>query len=99
MDVKDIAALLDEYPEVKAHLKKMLDIIEGPRQGKFSRADDIEEQTIEAVRGLGRLLNWVVSFCLTTSRGLMLDSFYKSTALEWHFWNDSYNQVVFDAFV
>lgn len=54
MDVKDIAALLDEYPEVKAHLKKMLDIIEGPRQGKFSRADDIEEQTIEAVRGLGQ---------------------------------------------
>ncbi|NBV28776.1 hypothetical protein EBS02_07150 [bacterium] len=32
-------------------------------------------------------------------RGLMLDAFYKSTALEWHFWNDSYNQVVFDAFV
>jgi len=54
MDVKDIAALLDEYPEVKAHLKKMLDIIEGPKQGKFSRADDIEEQTIEAVRGLGQ---------------------------------------------
>lgn len=32
-------------------------------------------------------------------RGLMLDAFYKSTVLEWHFWNDSYNQVVFDAFV
>lgn len=54
MDVKDIAALLDEYPEVKAHLKKMFDIIDGPKQGKFSRADDIEEQTIEAVRGLGQ---------------------------------------------
>jgi hypothetical protein len=54
MDVKDIAALLDEYPEVKAHLKKMLDIIDGPKQGKFSKADDIEEQTIEAVRGLGQ---------------------------------------------
>lgn len=54
MDVKDITALLDEYPEVKAHLKKMLDIIEGPKQGKFSKADDIEEQTIEAVRGLGQ---------------------------------------------
>jgi thiaminase len=32
-------------------------------------------------------------------RDLMLDAFYKSTVLELHFWNDSYNQVVFDAFV
>jgi len=29
----------------------------------------------------------------------MLDAFYKSAALEWHFWNDSYNQVVFDTFI
>ena len=29
-------------------------------------------------------------------RGLMLDAFYKSTVLEWHFWNDSYHQVVLD---
>jgi thiaminase/transcriptional activator TenA len=26
----------------------------------------------------------------------MLDSFYKTTCLEWHFWNDSYNKSVFD---
>lgn len=32
-------------------------------------------------------------------RDLMLDAFYKSTVLEWHFSNDSYHQVVFDAFV
>ncbi len=32
-------------------------------------------------------------------RGFMLDAFYKSTVLEWHFWNDSYNQAVFDSFV
>lgn len=32
-------------------------------------------------------------------RDLMLDAFYKSTALEWHFWNDSYNKVVFDSFI
>lgn len=31
-------------------------------------------------------------------RHLMLDAFYKSTVLEWHFWNDAYNQTVFDAF-
>lgn len=26
----------------------------------------------------------------------MLDAFYKSTCLEWHFWNDSYNKTVFN---
>ena len=69
MDVKDIAALLDEYPEVKAHLKKMLDIIEGPKQGKFSRADDIEEQTIEAVRGSGQetIKSWAEQQAVQTS--------------------------------
>ncbi|MFY7697955.1 MAG: thiaminase II [Legionella sp.] len=30
---------------------------------------------------------------------LMVNAFYKSTVLEWHFWNDSYNQAVFDSFV
>lgn len=29
-------------------------------------------------------------------RQKMLDAFYKSTCLEWHFWNDSYNKAVFD---
>lgn len=29
-------------------------------------------------------------------RQKMLDAFYKSTCFEWHFWNDAYNQVVFD---
>jgi thiaminase (transcriptional activator TenA) len=29
-------------------------------------------------------------------RYLMLDAFYKSTVLEWHFWNDAYNQTIFD---
>lgn len=28
---------------------------------------------------------------------LMLDAFYKSTVLEWHFWNDSYHQAIFDS--
>ena len=26
----------------------------------------------------------------------MLDAFYKSTCLEWHFWNDAYNKTAFD---
>ena len=29
-------------------------------------------------------------------RDSMLDAFYKSTMLEWHFWNDSYNMQTFD---
>src|SRR5262245_18674437 len=70
MDVKDIAALLDEYPEVKAHLTKMLEIIEGPKQGKFSRADEIEEKTIEAVRGIGRetMKSWSEQQAAQTSK-------------------------------
>jgi thiaminase/transcriptional activator TenA len=30
-------------------------------------------------------------------RSKMLEAFYKSTCLEWHFWNDAYNKTVFDA--
>ncbi len=33
------------------------------------------------------------------ARQSMLDAFYKSTVLEWHFWNDSYHQTVFDSFI
>ncbi len=29
-------------------------------------------------------------------REKMLDVFYKSTCLEWHFWNDAYNLAIFD---
>lgn len=29
----------------------------------------------------------------------MIHAFYKSTVLEWHFWNDSYNRVSFDGFL
>lgn len=29
-------------------------------------------------------------------REKMLDAFFKSCCLEWHFWNDSYNKTVFD---
>jgi thiaminase (transcriptional activator TenA) len=31
-------------------------------------------------------------------RAKMLDAFYKSTCLEWHFWNDVYQKTVFDDF-
>lgn len=70
MDVKDIAALLDQYPDIKTHLKKMLDIIEGPKNGQLSKADDIEEQTIEAVRGIGQatIASWAEQQSLQTSK-------------------------------
>lgn len=29
----------------------------------------------------------------------MIDAFYKSTVLEWHFWNDAYNKTVLDGFL
>lgn len=32
-------------------------------------------------------------------RAQMIDAFYKSTVLEWHFWNDAYHEVAFDGFV
>lgn len=32
-------------------------------------------------------------------REKMLDAFYKTTCLEWHFWNDSYKKHVFDDIV
>ena len=65
-----MAALLEQYPEVKTHLKKMLEIIEGPKQGHLSKADDIEEQTIEAVRGIGRatIASWAEQQSLQTSK-------------------------------
>ena len=31
-----------------------------------------------------------------STRRSMLDAFYKSTCLEWHFWNDAYNKTVFN---
>ncbi|WP_404665405.1 thiaminase II [Rhabdochlamydiaceae symbiont of Dictyostelium giganteum] len=34
-----------------------------------------------------------------TVREEMVEAFYKSTILEWHFWNDAYNQTVFDTLI
>lgn len=32
----------------------------------------------------------------SATQNKMLEAFYKSTCLEWHFWNDAYNEVAFD---
>jgi hypothetical protein len=69
MDVKDIAAMLDKYPDIKARLKEMLEIVEGPSHGEFSSVDVIEERTIGVVRNIGKDLiqNWAVQQSAQTS--------------------------------
>jgi thiaminase/transcriptional activator TenA len=48
-----------------------------------------------------KAINIFDEVALSTSdaiRQSMVDTFYKSTVLEWWFWNDSYNQTIFDSF-
>ena len=54
--------MLDKYPDIKARLKEMLAIAEGPSHGEFSSVDAIEERTIGVVRHIGKDLiqNWAV---------------------------------------
>lgn len=60
MDVKEIAELLDKYPDIKERLKEMLNLIEMPNRGEFITADAAEEQALGVVRKMGRNLmeNW-----------------------------------------
>lgn len=69
MDVKDIAAMLDKYPDIKERLKEMLAIVEGPSKGEFSSIDAIEERTIGVVRNIGKdlLQNWASQQSAETS--------------------------------
>ena len=69
MDVKDIAAMLDKYPDIKARLKEMFEIVEVPSRGEFSSVDAIEEQTIGVVRNIGKDLiqNWASQQSVRTS--------------------------------
>ena len=41
----------------------------------------------------------VALYASDETQDLMIDAFYKSTILEWHFWNDAYHLVVFDNFI
>lgn len=60
MDVKDIAEILNKYPDLKQRLQEMLDIVESPNRGEFSTADAIDERTLGVVRSIGQNLiqNW-----------------------------------------
>ena len=69
MDVKDIAEILNKYPDLKERLKEMLDIVESPSRGEFSTADAIEERTLGVVRNIGQNLmqNWATQQSTHTS--------------------------------
>lgn len=60
MDVKEIAEILNKYPDLKDRLKEIVDLIEGPKRGEFSTVDAIEERAIGVVRNMGQNLmqNW-----------------------------------------
>ena len=60
MDVKEIAALLDKYPDIKERLKEMFNLVEMPARGEFMTADAAEEHALGVVRKIGRNLmeNW-----------------------------------------
>lgn len=60
MELKELAAMLDKYPDLKQRLKEMLDLVESPNRGEFSTADAAEERAVGVVRSIGRNLmeNW-----------------------------------------
>ena len=69
MDVKELAEILNKYPELKNRLKEMIDIVESPSRGELSTVDAIEERTVGVVRSLGQnlLQNWAEQQSLHTS--------------------------------
>lgn len=48
------------------------------------------------VKGVIDIFDSLAQNTTETIRQKMLDAFYKSTCLEWHFWNDAYHQTYFD---
>ncbi len=51
----------------------------------------------ESVDSAIKIFDEVAIAASDTIRSSMLNTFYKSTVLEWHFWNDAYSMKVFDA--
>jgi thiaminase/transcriptional activator TenA len=56
------------------------------------------ESFIESVDEVIKIFDELGENTSNEMREKMLDIFYKSTCLEWHFWNDAYNLAVFDDF-
>lgn len=69
MEIKELADMLNKYPDIKERLKEMLEIVEGPNRGEFRTADAIEEETVGVVRKIGQDLvqNWASQQAIQTS--------------------------------
>lgn len=55
------------------------------------------EEFAHTVHGCIALFDMLAARTHAPMRQMMLDVFYKSTCLEWHFWNDAYHQRALDA--
>lgn len=54
------------------------------------------EDFCQSVEQVISIFDYLAENASESTRQKMLDAFYKSTCLEWHFWNDAYNKTVFD---
>lgn len=57
------------------------------------------EEFNDSVKAVINIFDEVALSAADRIQYLMIEAFYKSTVLEWHFWNDAYNLVVFDDFI
>jgi thiaminase/transcriptional activator TenA len=55
-------------------------------------SDDFANSVNEAIS----IFDALADKAADATRQKMLDTFYKSTCLEWHFWNDAYYKIAFD---
>lgn len=58
-------------------------------------SDEFRKSVDEAIN----IFNTLAEQSSQTIQQKMLDAFYTSTCLEWHFWNDSYHQTIFDRMI
>lgn len=81
------------YREVGMHIAKY-----SAKQNPYARWIETYAST-EFNDAVNEVINIFDQLSLTASnniRNKMVDAFYKSACLEWHFWNDAYNQVRFN---
>ncbi len=54
------------------------------------------EEFGEGVKKAINIFDAVAALAAIPIQNQMIDAFYKSVVLEWHFWNDTYHKVIFD---
>lgn len=57
------------------------------------------EEFGESVRKAIDIFDDIALCASEETKDKMIEAFYKSTVLEWHFWNDAYHQTIFDGFL